>query len=106
MGDVPRKARVLREALDAVERHRHVGEIRQAGLMCGIELVADRATRARFPPGARVGHHLGLALRRHGIFLRPLGDVLVLMPPLTSTDEELRGLGAAIAAVLAERFGG
>ena len=106
VGEVTRKARALREALAAVERHRHVGEIRQAGLMCGIELVADRGTRARFPPGDRVGHHLGLALRRHAVFLRPLGDVLVLMPPLTSTDEELRHLGAAIAAVLDERFGG
>ena len=106
VGDVPRKARVLREALAAVEAHRHVGEVRQAGLMCGIELVADRGDRSRFPPGDRVGHHLGLALRAHGIFLRPLGDVLVLMPPLTSTDDELRRLGAAVHAVLVERFGG
>lgn len=105
VGDVPWKGRVLRDALAAVETHRHVGEIRQAGLMCGIELVADRATRARFPPAERVGHGLGLALRRHGIFLRPLGDVLVLVPPLTTTDDELRALGAAIHAVLVERFG-
>jgi adenosylmethionine-8-amino-7-oxononanoate aminotransferase len=106
VGDVPRKARLLREALAPVEAHRHVGEIRQLGLMMGLELVADRATRARFPAGARVGHHLGLALRRHGVFLRPLGDVLVLMPPLTSTDEELRRLAEAIRSVLDERFGG
>jgi adenosylmethionine-8-amino-7-oxononanoate aminotransferase len=106
IGDVPRKARVLREALAGVEAHRHVGEVRQAGLMCGVELVADRATRERFAPGDRVGHHLGLALRAHGVFLRPLGDVLVLMPPLTSTDDELQHLGAAVQAVLAERFGG
>lgn len=106
VADVPRKAGVLREALRAVEAHRHVGEVRQAGLMCGIELVADRATKARFPAGNRVGHRLGLALRAHGIFLRPLGDVLVLMPPLTSTDDELRALGAAVHAVLVERFGG
>src|SRR5688572_21522081 len=105
IGDVPRKARVLREALAAVEAHRHVGEVRQAGLMCGIELVADRATRERFAPADRVGHHLGLALRAHGVFLRPLGDVLVVMPALTSTDDELRHLAAGIHAVLLERFG-
>jgi adenosylmethionine-8-amino-7-oxononanoate aminotransferase len=105
VGDVPRKARVLRDALAGVEAHPHVGEIRQAGLMCGIELVADRATRGRFAPADRVGHRLGLALRAHGVFLRPLGDVLVVMPPLTSTDDELRHLGAAIEAVLVERFG-
>ena len=105
IGDVARKGRVLREALAGVEAHRHVGEVRQAGLMCGVELVADRATRARFSAGDRVGHHLGLALRAHGVFLRPLGDILVLMPPLTSTDEELRHLAAAVEAVLVERFG-
>jgi adenosylmethionine-8-amino-7-oxononanoate aminotransferase len=103
---VPGKARVLREALAGVEAHPHVGEVRQSGLMCGVELVADRATRARFPPGERVGYRIGLALRAHGIFARPLGDVVVLMPPLSSTDEELRGLGAALHAVLVERFGG
>jgi adenosylmethionine-8-amino-7-oxononanoate aminotransferase len=106
VGDVPRKARVLREALAPVEAHPKVGEIRQAGLMCGIELVADRATRARFPAADRVGHRLGLALRAHGVFLRPLGDVLVLMPPLTATDAELGHLARAIHAVLVERFGG
>jgi adenosylmethionine-8-amino-7-oxononanoate aminotransferase len=106
VGDVPRKARLLRDALGPVERHRHVGEVRQAGLMLGIELVADRATRERFPAAARVGHHLGLALRGHGVFLRPLGDVLVLMPALTATDDELRHLAEAIRAVLDERFGG
>ena len=105
VGDVPRKGTVLREALAPVEAHRNVGEIRQAGLMMGIELVADRGTRARLPARDRVGHHLGLALRRHGIFLRPLGDVLVLMPPLTSTDDELVALARAIHAVLVERFG-
>ena len=104
VGDVPRKAGVLRDALAGVEAHANVGEVRQAGLMCGIELVADRATRERFAAADRVGHHIGLALRAHGVFLRPLGDILVVMPPLTSTDEELRDLGAAIEAVLVERF--
>ena len=106
VGDVARKGGVLREALAPVEAHPKVGDVRQAGLMCGIELVADRATRARFPAAERVGHGVGLALRDRGVFLRPLGDVLVLMPPLTSTDEELTDLAHAIHAVLVERFGG
>jgi adenosylmethionine-8-amino-7-oxononanoate aminotransferase len=99
------KARVLREALGPVEAHHSVGEVRQAGLMCGVELVADRATRARFPAADRVGHSVCLAMRDHGIFLRPLGDVIVLMPPLTSSVEELRHLAEALHAVLVERLG-
>jgi adenosylmethionine-8-amino-7-oxononanoate aminotransferase len=103
-GVMPR-ARALQEALEPLRSHPNVGEIRQAGLMAGIELVADRATKARFPPGERVGHQLCLALREHGIFMRPLGDVLVLVLPLTVTPDELRHLGAALRAVLTRRFG-
>ena len=102
---VEAKARLLREALAPVEAHRHVGDIRQAGLMCGVELVRDRATKARFDPADRVGYRLSNAMRAHGVFIRPLGDVIVLMPPLTVTDEELRHLAAALHAVLVERFG-
>jgi adenosylmethionine-8-amino-7-oxononanoate aminotransferase len=106
LAGVARKARLLREALAPVERHRHVGELRQAGLMCGVELVADRATRDRFAAGDRVGYRLCLALRGHGIYARPLGDVIVLMPPLTASDAELRRLADALHAVLVARFGG
>jgi adenosylmethionine-8-amino-7-oxononanoate aminotransferase len=73
--------------------------------MLGLELVADRATRAPFPPGERNGYKLCLAMRRHGIFVRPLGDVIVLVLPLTVTDEELRRLAGALHAALVERFG-
>jgi len=66
-----------------------VGDIRQRGLMAGIELVADKAGREPFPPARRVGHQVILAARRLGAVLRPLGDVIVLMPPLCITPEEL-----------------
>src|SRR5688572_1641323 len=105
IGAVEQKARVLWEALAPLAAHRHVGDIRQAGLMCGIELVANRETKASFPPGDRNGYHLCLALRDRGIFLRPLGDVIVLMPPLSVTDTELRHLAASVHAVVVERFG-
>jgi adenosylmethionine-8-amino-7-oxononanoate aminotransferase len=99
------KARVLRDAIAPLAAHRHVGDIRQAGLMCGVELVADRSTKALFPPGDRVGYHLCLSLRDRGIFLRPLGDVIALMPPLSSTDEELQHLAASLHAAIVERLG-
>ena len=102
---VARKEALLREALQPVADHRKVGEIRIRGLMCGVELVADRATKAGFPPGDREGNRLCAALRAHGIYVRPLGDVVVLMPPLTSTDEELVHLARSLHAVLVERFG-
>lgn len=102
---VTHKAAVLRDALAPLASHRNVGEIRQAGLMCGLELVADRATKACFTPGDRVGYHICVSLRDRGIFLRPLGDVIVLMPPLSSTDVELRYLAEAVKAGIVERLG-
>jgi adenosylmethionine-8-amino-7-oxononanoate aminotransferase len=102
---VRRKAECLGEALAPVARHRHVGEVRQLGLMCGVELVADRATKAAFPPGDRVAYRLCLAMRDRGVYIRPLGDVVVLLPPLTSTEDELRHLAGALQAALVERLG-
>jgi adenosylmethionine-8-amino-7-oxononanoate aminotransferase len=105
IGAVEQKARVLGGALTALTTHKHVGDIRQAGLMVGIELVADRASKASFAPGDRTGYHICLSLRDRGILLRPLGDVIVLMPPLTSTDAELRHLAACVHAGIVERLG-
>ena len=101
---VDRKAAVLREALTPLASHRHVGDVRQAGLMCGIELVADRTTKALFPPGERHGYHICLSLRARNIFLRPLGDVIVLMPPLSANEDELRYLASSVRAAIAEHF--
>jgi len=67
----------------------HVGDVRQRGVMVGIELVADRAKRRPYAPDRRVGHRVILAARRRGVVLRPLGNVLVLMPPLAIADDEL-----------------
>lgn len=105
VGDVERKAGVLRKSLEPLRAHPHVGDIRQAGLMCGIELVADRASKAMLAPGERTGYHICLSLRERGIFLRPLGDVIVLMPPLSSTDAELQHLAASVGAAIVERLG-
>ena len=67
-----------------------VGEIRQMGFMVGIELVQDRATKRPFNSRRRVGAAVCLAMRRHGVILRPLLDTLVLMPPLAMSMEDLQ----------------
>lgn len=67
----------------------HVGDVRQWGLMAGIELVADRKSRSPYAPGERIGHKVILAARRRGVILRPLGNVIVLMPPLCISADEL-----------------
>jgi adenosylmethionine-8-amino-7-oxononanoate aminotransferase len=81
----------------------HVGDIRQRGLMIGIEIVADRETRREYDYGDRMGHRVCMAVRKRGIILRPLGNVVVMMPPLSLTEIETEWMvdvaGAAIAEV-------
>jgi adenosylmethionine---8-amino-7-oxononanoate aminotransferase len=85
----PKIAR-LRERLAAdIARLPHVGDIRQQGVMVGIELVVDRATRTPYPPAARVGQQVVRAARARGVIIRPLGNVIVLMPPLAIAPGEL-----------------
>jgi adenosylmethionine-8-amino-7-oxononanoate aminotransferase len=79
-----------------------VGEVRVTGLMAGVTLVKDHLSRTPFSPGDRAGYRVGLAMRRHGVFARPLGDVMVLMPPLTSSADELRHVVSAFSAALRE----
>jgi adenosylmethionine-8-amino-7-oxononanoate aminotransferase len=67
----------------------HVGDIRQWGLMVGIELVDARQTRRPYPPAERMGSRVVAEIRRHGVILRPLGNVVVLMPPLSVSADEL-----------------
>src|SRR3989338_1125647 len=75
----------LEEGLKKFRSLDHVADIRQLGLMVGIEI-------AGFPPKERIGHRVILEARKRGAILRPLGNVIVLMPPLCINDKELRNL--------------
>jgi adenosylmethionine-8-amino-7-oxononanoate aminotransferase len=86
---VQRKAAALAEMLEELKDLPHVGDVRQKGFMVGIELVADKATRRPFDPQRRIGAEVCLNARRHGVIIRPLGDVIVLMPPLAMGDDDL-----------------
>jgi adenosylmethionine-8-amino-7-oxononanoate aminotransferase len=86
---VQERAGQLAARLEILAGLPNVGDIRQRGLMAGIELVKDRETRESFDMRLRVGHRVILEARKRGAIFRPLGDVLVLMPPLAVTSREL-----------------
>ncbi len=67
-----------------------VGDIRQRGLMAGVELVMDKRTKVPYPLSAKVGHRVAAIARSQGLILRPIGNVLVLIPPLSISKEELK----------------
>ena len=76
--------------------HPHVGDVRRRGLMVGVELVQDKAKRLDYPSEARMGMQVCRKVREFGVLLRPLGNVLVLMPPLSLTLEEAELLTRAV----------
>ncbi len=82
----------LSEGLQAIARMPHAGDVRQRGLMAGIELVRDKETKEPYDYAGRTGHGVILEARKRGVILRPLGDVVVIMPPLVISEGELEEL--------------
>jgi adenosylmethionine-8-amino-7-oxononanoate aminotransferase len=99
---VQRTAETLRPKLAAIAELEHVGDVRQRGLMVGIELVRDRRTKEPYPYQERIGHRVCLALRKRGILLRPLGPVVVMMPPLSLTETDAARMGDAVREAIVE----
>lgn len=88
--NVIRRSQQLRSKLESdFLPLRHVGDIRQLGLMVGIELVRNCDTRHPFAASDRVGLRTIMEARKRGIILRPLGNVIVLMPPLCITEDQV-----------------
>ena len=84
----------------------HVGDARQRGLIVGIELMQDAKSKTPYPWGETMGARVCLKAREYGLFIRPVGDVVVFMPPLVSTETELLDMLAllrkAVVAVTEE----
>ena len=76
---------MLARLLQPLRKLPHVGEIRQQGFMAGIELVTNRTDRTPYPLESRIGHRIVQEAKQQGLLLRPLGHIIVLIPPL-STD--------------------
>jgi adenosylmethionine-8-amino-7-oxononanoate aminotransferase len=91
----PKIARLV-EHLHRIAKHPHVGDIRQLGFIAGIELVRDRETQEAFPWSERRGQRVCNHALTQGVWLRPLGNVVVIMPPLSVTLDELDRICAAV----------
>jgi adenosylmethionine-8-amino-7-oxononanoate aminotransferase len=86
------KIALLRESLRELSALPHVGDARQKGFMAGIELVRDKATKEAYPLPEKRGVRAIMEARSLGAILRPLGNVVVLMPPLSISVPELKKL--------------
>ena len=86
------KIAALTAGLDLIRDLPLVGDVRQRGFIAGIEMVKDVVTGEPFPVEEQVGVQVIKEARRHGVMLRPLSDVIVLMPPLSIAEDELTTL--------------
>jgi len=74
----------------------HVGDIRQVGLVAGVELVKNWRTREPFPLRERAGIRVCEAMARRGVLTRPVGNVIVLMPPYCTASAQLQKMVSAL----------
>ena len=93
---MPEKIARLGEHLARIGQLPHVGHVRQCGLIAGIELVRDRATKEPYPWDERLGMRVCDYARTEGVLLRPLGNVIVILPPLAISLEQLDRIAGAV----------
>lgn len=90
------KIRLLTKELSKIKKLAHVGDIRQVGTMVGIELVRNVQTKEPYPLEEKMGIRVCRRARDYGVWIRPLGNVIVLMPPLSIRPKEIQMLCDAV----------
>jgi adenosylmethionine-8-amino-7-oxononanoate aminotransferase len=99
------KVKRLAEHLARIAKHPHVGNVRQRGLMAGIELVRDKESQSPYPWSEQRGILACRHALTHGVWLRPLGNVVVIFPPLAISLGELDRICLAAEAGILEATG-
>ncbi len=89
LAELQPKISLLKRHLDNLVSMPHVGDVRQCGMAAGIELVENKETGTPYPWEERVGIKVCLEARRRGVFSRPLGNTIVIFPPLVISNSEL-----------------
>jgi len=89
LSTLPAKIEHLSARLATLKTHANVADIRQRGLMVGIEIAKNSSTNEAYPADQFIGDQICMAARKQGVILRNLSDVIVLMPPLSITLEEI-----------------
>lgn len=92
----------LQTRLKELLRHEVVGDVRGDHLMAGIELVRDRANRENFAPDSAAAHRIFVAARKRGLIVRPVGNVIILSPPLILTKSNIDHIVDTLHEAIAE----
>ncbi len=96
------KIALFKKEMDKISGFPHVGDVRQAGFMVGIEIVKNRKTGETYPLKDKISWRICSRAREKGLLIRPLGNVIVLMPPLGISRRELKILSSITAEAVRE----
>ena len=86
------KIKILEAWLKKILHLKHVGDVRNIGLMTGVELVRDKKTKEPYGWTEKMGWRVANHARDNGVLIRPLGNVVVIMPPLSISEQNLKRL--------------
>lgn len=86
------KIKLFHEELEKLKELENVGDIRKKGFMVGIELVKDKKTKEPYPYEYKAGYKVADILLQKGIYMRPIFNTLILVPPLSITEDEIKFL--------------
>jgi 4-aminobutyrate---pyruvate transaminase len=100
IGHVQRVGPYMQQVLAKFADHPLVGEVRGVGLLTGMEMVADKTTRAQFDPVRNVGATVDKHARAHGLITRFIGDRIAFSPPLVVTEAEIDDIAARLGRAL------
>ncbi|MEK7679248.1 MAG: aminotransferase class III-fold pyridoxal phosphate-dependent enzyme, partial [Deltaproteobacteria bacterium] len=94
------KIKLFEKLLKTFNSLEHAGDVRSKGLMAGIELVKDKKTKKPFNTSERIACRVSMEARKHGLIIRPIGDTIILMPPLSIKIGELRKMCGTVYACI------
>src|SRR3990170_1852823 len=99
------KIALFESLLLPLKEHPHIGDIRQKGLIAGIEMVREKERKTPYPLEEKIGIRTCLEARKMGLMLRPIGNVIILMPPLSISKTDLKKM-VAITGKAIDRVAG
>lgn len=97
---------LLKSLQSALASHPHVGDVRGKGLMCGIEFVQDKQTKAEYPPAEKSGSRVHTAAQQRGLYSRLRGEsVFCLAPPIITPRDVLDRIVEILAGAIRDVLG-
>ena len=87
--NLPPKMDVIAKHMEKMNKMKYVGDARQCGMLAGIELMQDKEKKESFAPELQMAGGICQAARKYGLIVRNIGDVIIFMPPLASSKDEI-----------------